>query len=116
MAAAASTDGTGAVAVYVTVPSREVGHKLAAGLVEAKLAACVNIIPGVESVYWWEGKVNTDSELLLMIKTRQTLVPQLTAWVKGNHPYDECEVISVPITGGSASYLKWLFDSTKSDS
>lgn len=63
------------------VPSKEVATKLAAGIVESRLAACVNIIPGVESVYWWDGKVNTDSELLLMIKTRGELLEQLTTWV-----------------------------------
>jgi uncharacterized protein involved in tolerance to divalent cations len=70
---------------------------------------------GLESIYVWEGKVNRDEELLLMIKSRQTLVPALTQHVKGMHPYDECEVIALPITGGSASYLKWVMDNTKAE-
>ncbi|EIE25634.1 hypothetical protein COCSUDRAFT_83641, partial [Coccomyxa subellipsoidea C-169] len=99
---------------YVTVPSQEVAEKLAALLVnpDHRLAACVNIVPGLTSIYWWEGKVNKDAELLLMIKTQTHLVPKLTEVVKSNHPYDECEVISLPITGGSSSYIKWIHDST----
>lgn len=90
-AAAAALPGEVAVA-FVTVPSKDLGSKIAAALVERRLAACVNIIPGVESVYWWEGKVNTDAELLLKIKTRKALVPALTAAVVELHPYDTCEV------------------------
>jgi periplasmic divalent cation tolerance protein len=85
---------------------------VAAALIEGKLAACVNMIPGVESMYWWEGKVQTDSELLLMIKSRASLVETLTAQVKAVHPYDTPEVIAVPITGGSDAYIQWLLDST----
>lgn len=69
-------------------------------------------IAGLTSIYWWEGKVNEDAELLLMIKTQTHLVPKLTEVVKSNHPYDECEVISLPIIGGSSSYIKWIHDST----
>lgn len=61
----------------------------------------------------WEGKVNRDEELLLMIKSRAALVSELTAAVKGLHPYTECEVIATPITGGSPSYLQWVLDSTQ---
>ena len=92
--------------------SLSAGRKVAAALIESKLAACVNMIPGVESMYWWEGKVETDSELLLMIKSRASLVNALTAKVKAVHPYDTPEVIAVPITGGSDAYIQWLLDST----
>ncbi len=68
---------------------------------------------GVQSVYWWEGKVQTDNELLLIMKTQQALLGELTTAVKENHPYDEPEVISLPITGGSEGYLKWIRNSTK---
>ena len=95
-------------AAFVTVPNMEVAEKLASGLVTSKLAACVNIIPGLTSVYEWEGKVEKDSELLLMIKTRTDRVDELSAWVKGNHPYDVCEVISTKIDNGNPPYLKWL--------
>lgn len=102
-----------AIVVYVTVPNQDTGEKIAGSLVESKLAACVNIVPGVTSIYFWEGKVNKDQELLLIIKTRRNLLPDLTAAVKGMHPYDEPEVVGLPILGGSESYLKWVRDSTR---
>ena len=95
-------------AAFVTVPDMTVAEKLASGLVTSKLAACVNIIPGLTSVYEWEGKVEKDSELLLMIKTRTDRVDELSAWVKANHPYDVCEVISTKIDNGNPPYIKWL--------
>jgi len=110
---AMATDYTPAVVVYVTVPNKETGSKLAHSIIENKLAACVNQIPGVESTYLWQGKVETDSELLLIIKTRQSLLQQLTDHVTANHPYDTPEVIAVPITGGSHKYLQWLAESTQ---
>ncbi|KAG2446767.1 hypothetical protein HYH02_008328 [Chlamydomonas schloesseri] len=111
-AAAGGSSPTGAIVVYVTVPSAEVGEALAGKLVEAKLAACVNILPGLTSVYFWDGKVNKDPELLLIIKSREELLGELTSFVRANHPYDEPEVIGLPILGGSPSYLQWLMDNT----
>uniref|UniRef100_A0A1I8H9H2 Polyglutamylase complex subunit TTLL1 n=1 Tax=Macrostomum lignano TaxID=282301 RepID=A0A1I8H9H2_9PLAT len=93
--------------VYVTVPNQQVGEKLAHGLVGERLAACVNIVPGVTSVYAWEGKVEQDSELLLIIKTRTGLLSSLTDYVKANHGYDVPEVISLPIQDGLPAYLNW---------
>eukprot|EP01026_Neomeris_dumetosa_P065766 TRINITY_DN6324_c0_g1_i10.p1 TRINITY_DN6324_c0_g1~~TRINITY_DN6324_c0_g1_i10.p1 ORF type:complete len:189 (+),score=9.46 TRINITY_DN6324_c0_g1_i10:95-661(+) len=104
---------TGVIAVYVTVPDMETGKKIASKLVETKLAACVNIIPGLTSVYWWDNKVNEDPELLLMIKSQKNLLENLTKQVQKLHPYDECEVIATDIVGGSQTYLNWVIDSTK---
>lgn len=98
--------------VYVTAPSKEVAEHLAGGLVEHQLAACVNIVPGLTSVYRWEGKISKDEEVLLMIKTRHALLKRVTEWVQDAHPYDVPECISVPITGGSHAYMQWLLDST----
>ncbi|XP_060521507.1 protein CutA homolog [Cylas formicarius] len=95
-------------AVYVTTPNEDVAKKLAHGLVKEQLAACVNIIPQVTSVYQWENKIHEDSELLLMIKTRTSKVDSLTAFVKANHPYKVCEVVSVPITNGNEAYFNWI--------
>ena len=67
---------------------------------------------GLKSIYWWDGKVQKDEELLLVMKTQATLVQQLVEAVKKHHPYDEPQVISLPITGGSSSYIKWIHDST----
>jgi periplasmic divalent cation tolerance protein len=111
--AMAAVDVSPLIVVYVTVPNKETGSKLAHSIIENKLAACVNQIPGVESTYWWQGKVETDSEMLLIIKTRSALLNELTAHVNSNHPYDTPEVIALPITGGSDKYLKWIEDSTE---
>ncbi|TYJ35420.1 hypothetical protein E1A91_A05G235400v1 [Gossypium mustelinum] len=109
----ASSNNVPSIVVYVTVPNRDAGRKLADSIVKEKLAACVNIVPGVESVYEWEGKVNRDPEELLIIKTRQSLLPALTEHVKANHEYDVPEVIALPIGGGSVEYLEWLKNSTR---
>ncbi|XP_053603731.1 protein CutA homolog [Plodia interpunctella] len=93
---------------YVTVPSMEVGKTIGHGLVKNKLAACVNIIPQVTSIYEWKNEINEDSELLLMIKTRTSQVDKLTEFVRSNHPYEVCEVISLPIKNGNPPYLKWI--------
>ncbi|KAI5355696.1 PREDICTED: CutA [Prunus dulcis] len=101
------------IVVYVTVPNKEAGKKLAESLVREKLAACVNRVPGIESVYQWNGEVQTDSEELLIIKTRQSLFEALTEHVKANHPYDVPEVIALPINAGSLQYLEWVKNSTR---
>ncbi|XP_011016890.1 PREDICTED: protein CutA, chloroplastic isoform X1 [Populus euphratica] len=108
-----NSDTVPSIVVYVTVPNREAGKKLASSIVKEKLAACVNIVPGIESVYQWQGEIQSDAEELLIIKTRQSLLEALTEHVKANHEYEVPEVISLPITGGSIPYLKWLKDSTR---
>ncbi|PKU69505.1 protein CutA 1, chloroplastic [Dendrobium catenatum] len=109
--AAAST--VPSIVVYVTVPNHEVGKKLAESIVNEKLAACVNIVPGLQSIYWWDGKVQTDSEELLIIKTRESLLNSLTEHVKANHEYEVPEVIALPINGGNDKYLEWIKNSTR---
>lgn len=101
------------IVVYVTVPNKEAGKKLAASIVEERLAACVNRVPGIESVYEWKGEIQTDSEELLIIKTRESLLGALTEHVKANHEYEVPEVIAMPITGGNVQYLEWLKNSTR---
>ncbi|XP_058811545.1 protein CutA homolog isoform X3 [Topomyia yanbarensis] len=93
---------------YVTTPNENSAKTLARLLVERKLAACVNIIPGIMSIYEWEGKINEDQEQLLMIKTRTSRVNELSKFVRDNHPYSVAEVISVPIENGNPPYLEWL--------
>ncbi|XP_011016891.1 PREDICTED: protein CutA, chloroplastic isoform X2 [Populus euphratica] len=83
-----NSDTVPSIVVYVTVPNREAGKKLASSIVKEKLAACVNIVPGIESVYQWQGEIQSDAEELLIIKTRQSLLEALTEHVKANHEYE----------------------------
>lgn len=94
--------------VHVTVPSEELGSDIASSLLMERLAACVNIIPSVKSVYRWKGKINKDSELMLEIKTKSDLFDSLVTAVKAKHPYEVPEVIAFPMQHVSESYGKWL--------
>lgn len=98
--------------LFVTTPTKEVSMKIASALVEEKLAACVNILPDATSVYVWEGKVETDEEQLLVIKTTQAKYAALEARVKALHPYDVPEIIALPIEAGLPEYLSWLKEET----
>ncbi|XXG40473.1 hypothetical protein AAC387_Pa01g1181 [Persea americana] len=108
-----SASAVPSIVVYVTVPNKEAGKKLADSIVREKLAACVNIVPGIESIYFWNGEIQTDSEELLIIKTRESLLEALTEHVKSNHEYEVPEVIAMPITGGNLKYLEWIKNSTR---
>lgn len=99
--------GTASMA-FVTVPNMEVAKQLAGEIVQKKLAACVNIIPGVTSVFEWEGKIEEDTELILMIKTLTSKVDELSEYVRNNHPYECAEVISSQIDNGNAPYLQYI--------
>ncbi len=100
--------------VLVTTPTIEAGQEIAHKLVTDKLAACVNILPGMTSIYTWDGEVCDDSEVLLIIKTSADLFEDLSAIVQGLHPYDVPEVIALPITTGSEKYLNWINAVTRS--
>jgi periplasmic divalent cation tolerance protein len=97
--------------VLSTVATAEDGERLARTLVERRLAACVNLVPGVTSFYRWEGKVARDEERLLVIKTRTDRFFELRAALVDLHPYDLPEVIALPIAGGHDAYLRWLDES-----
>jgi periplasmic divalent cation tolerance protein len=96
------------VVVLVTVPSEDVAVKLANALVSEKLAACVNILPSVRSIYSWQGTVCDDSELLCVLKSRRTLFAALRNRVLALHPYDVPEIIALPLADGDGAYLTWL--------
>lgn len=96
------------IVVLCTAPSEEVAERLARGVIEAKLAGCVNIVPGVRSIYRWEGAVQDDQEVLLVVKSTRHRYAALEAWLVEHHPYDVPEVIALDITAGSRAYLDWL--------
>jgi len=101
------------VIVVSTTDNEEAARALAAGVIDAKLGACAQVVGPITSVYRWEGKVQTEQEWRVEIKTAADRVPALTAHIKANHSYDVPEVIATPITGGSPEYLSWLLDQTR---
>jgi len=95
--------------VLVTAPKKgNEAKKLARLVLEKKLAACANIIKGVDSYFWWEGKIDTAREDLMIMKTRRALLPALIRTVKKAHSYSVCEVVALPVIGGNKPYLDWL--------
>src|ERR1700687_4425793 len=101
------------IVVLVTVGSREEGERIATTVVGEQLAACVNIIGPIESIYSWDGQLHRDQELLLVIKTRAARFDDLAARVTALHSYATPEVIALPITAGSGAYLDWLRVATR---
>jgi periplasmic divalent cation tolerance protein len=97
---------------YVTLGPREDAPALARLLVEERLAAAVNIIDGAQSVYRWRGAIEEARETVLVVKTREALMPRLTERVLGLHSYQCPAVVAVPITGGNADYLAWIDEQT----
>lgn len=98
----------GYIVVYVTVGSSDEADRLARALVEERLAACVNRIKAVQSVYRWQGRVEQSEEELLIIKTKKELFDRLKTRVQELHSYSVPEIIALPILEGNESYLKWL--------
>lgn len=94
--------------VLVTAPLLPVARKLAEKILNARLAACVNLLPSVESHYWWKGKLERSAEVLMLIKTTSAQLKRLRRVVKSHHPYETPEFIALPIASGSKKYLKWL--------
>jgi periplasmic divalent cation tolerance protein len=96
------------IVVLVTAGSEEEARKIAGLLVKEKKAACVNIVPGVDSLFRWKGKIDSACESLLLVKTRASRFPEIISLVKEIHSYEVPEIIALPITGGSEDYLRRL--------
>ncbi len=94
--------------VLVTAPDSRTGKRLAKLALESKLAACVNLIPKIESLYWWKGKIEQSKEVLLILKTGSGQLRQLEKLLVTHHPYDTPEILSVPLSQGNRKYLSWL--------
>ena len=93
---------------FITAPDAETGIRIARALVEERLAACVNLVPGIRSIYRWEGAVEEDAEVLLVVKTRADRAGDLASRVAELHPYDLPELVLLPAVGGSPAYLDWV--------
>ena len=96
-------------------PDLATARALADALVGERLAACVNLLPGVQSVYRWQGRVETGEEVLLLIKTTRTCLPALQARIVALHPYELPEVLAVESAGGLPTYLDWVVSATRSE-
>jgi periplasmic divalent cation tolerance protein len=98
---------TGAVVCLVTAPPDK-AEEIARAILEPRLAACVNIVPAVRSLYWWEGEITGDDEALLVIKTTRDAVAPLRAALDSAHPYDTFELVALDIADGNPPYLRWI--------
>lgn len=100
--------------VWTTFSDPETGRRLAEGLLEKRLAACVQTMP-IRSAYRWKGAIQNEPETLMWIKTRTALYPEVEAFIRSVHPYETPEIILLPIAAGSPDYLRWIGDETKPD-
>jgi periplasmic divalent cation tolerance protein len=103
-----TTKRTDRIIILITTSSKEEAHNIADLLVNGKKAACVNIVSGVDSVFWWENKLNSARESLLLVKTKASLFPEIVELVKRTHSYEVPEILALPIIAGNEDYLKWL--------
>ncbi|HWD17628.1 MAG TPA: divalent-cation tolerance protein CutA [Casimicrobiaceae bacterium] len=102
-----------AILVVTNVPDRSVAEAMARALLEQRLAACVNIGGGVDSLYHWQGRIETGEELPVLVKTRTALYPYVEDAIRKIHPYDTPEVIAIPVVAIDARYLAWLEAETR---
>ena len=100
--------------VYITFPNREEAEKIARQLVERRLAACVNIIAGLSSIYRWQKKICCETEVVTLVKTRSQLFPAIEQFVAANHSYDTCCVLKIPLASGNNPFLQWIDNETRS--
>ena len=96
------------IVLFITASSSEEAYKIAEVLLNQRKAACVNIVPGVSSLFWWQDKIDSAQESLLIVKTKASLLPEIISLVKGIHSYDVPEIIALPIVGGNQDYLEWI--------
>ena len=99
------------IVVLITAKDKAEAEKIAQGLISQKLAACCNIVASINSVYWWQGKVEDSPEALIIVKTQQKLFKELVQKVKELHSYTVPEIIALPIVEGSEDYLRWIDES-----
>jgi periplasmic divalent cation tolerance protein len=94
--------------VLVTAPDAKIARTLAKAALEARLVACANLVPGIESHYWWEGKLDTSAEVLIIFKTQKTKLAALEKLILARHPYDTPEILALPLSAGTEKYVAWI--------
>ena len=99
--------------IMVTAPNLTIGRALARAALQARLIACANLIPKIESHYWWQGKIESASEVLLVLKTQKSKLAALEKLVLARHPYDTPEFIVLPLSAGNKKYLSWLANNSQ---
>ncbi len=97
-----------AVLVYTTFPDQAAAEGTGGAIVQAGLAACVNIIPGMTSIYVWQGNLSRDSEVVMLVKTRASLAERVMAEITARHPYETPALLILPVEGGSEAFLGWI--------
>lgn len=106
------TNDPRAVLVYATFPSILQAEEISSQLVEAGVVACANLIPGMRSIYKWQGKVHRDNEVVAVLKTRADLSARVSGWLRVAHPYANPAIVVLPIVSGSPDFLEWIVEET----
>lgn len=96
------------IIIFVTASSKKEAAAISKKLIKNKLAACVNIIDKIKSLFWWKGKIDTAGEALLVIKTKKSKLTKIIGLISSMHSYDVPEIIAIPVIAGSSSYLRWI--------
>lgn len=99
--------------IYITCPHKGEARTIGRALVEQRLAACANIIDGLDSIYWWDGTIHDESEALLIVKTKESLVQELIEEVKRLHSYSVPCIVAIPIEHGNPDFIDWIMKETK---
>jgi len=99
--------------IYITAGDMDEARSIGKALVSDRLAACVNIIDNINSMYWWQGEIQDDMEVIIIAKTKESLVPELIEKVKSMHSYDCPCVVSLPIVDGNKGFLEWVAEETR---
>ena len=102
---------SGYIVIFITTATTDEAQQISKVLLERRKAACVNIVPGISSHFWWQDKLDSAQESLLIVKTKSSLLPEIISLVKGMHSYQVPEIIALPIVGGNQDYLQWIGES-----
>jgi periplasmic divalent cation tolerance protein len=103
------------IVLFTTASNSEEAHKIAEVLLSQRMAACVNIVPGISSLFWWQDKLDSAQESLLIAKTKASLLNEIITLVREIHSYEVPEIIALPIIGGNQDYLEWIDKEVRSD-
>ncbi len=99
--------------IFITASNKKEASHIAEELVKNKLAACVNLVDNITSVFWWKGKIDKASEVLLLVKSKKSKIPKIIKLVKSLHSYEVPEIIALPIISGDKKYLNWINESLR---